>query len=105
MSEIPILTMAATTHPHAPSAASEQAPAKSQIPFDAESRQSLCCSCSQQPSHVQVLCYSNGAQVRTIGSEGSGNGQFSNPYGGIAIDSDGRFVVVDNHNHRVQVLV
>jgi tripartite motif-containing protein 71 len=53
---------------------------------------------------VQVLRYSNGAHVRTIGSEGSGNGQFRNPYGGIAIDSDGRIVVADTHNHRVQVL-
>jgi len=36
---------------------------------------------------VQVLRYSDGAHVRTIGSGGSGNGQFSFPYGGIAIDS------------------
>ncbi len=39
---------------------------------------------------VQVLRYSDGAHVRTIGSNGSGNGQFSQPFGGIAIDSDGR---------------
>jgi hypothetical protein len=32
-------------------------------------------------------------------------GQFSSPQGGIAIDSDGRMVVADNGNHRVQVLV
>ena len=53
---------------------------------------------------VQVLRYSDGAHVRTIGSQGSGNGQFNNPWGGIAIDSDGRIVVADTLNHRVQVL-
>ena len=55
-------------------------------------------------SRVQVLRYSHGAHVRTIGSQGSGNGQFSFPSGGIAIDSDGRIVVADSYNHRVQVL-
>ena len=34
----------------------------------------------------------------------SRNGQFWSPYGGIAIDSDGRIVVADTGNHRVQVL-
>jgi tripartite motif-containing protein 71 len=53
---------------------------------------------------VQVLRYSDGAHVRTIGSQGSGNGQFLYPRGGIAIDSDGRMVVADTCNHRVQVL-
>jgi sugar lactone lactonase YvrE len=53
---------------------------------------------------VQVLRYSDGTHVRTIGSYGSGNGQFYQPYGGIAIDSDGRMVVADTFNHRVQVL-
>jgi DNA-binding beta-propeller fold protein YncE len=52
---------------------------------------------------VQVLRYSDGAHVRTIGSYGSGNGQFSYPLGGIAIDGDGRMVVADSHNGRVQV--
>jgi tripartite motif-containing protein 71 len=55
---------------------------------------------------VQVLRYSDGAHVRTIGSgsKGSGNMEFDNPYGGIAIDSDGLIVVADTLNHRVQVL-
>jgi hypothetical protein len=39
-----------------------------------------------------------------LGSRGSGNGQFSCPHGGIAIDSDGRIVVADSYNDRVQVL-
>jgi DNA-binding beta-propeller fold protein YncE len=54
-------------------------------------------------NRVQVLRYSDGAHVRTIGSYGLGKGQFINPHG-IAIDSDGRIVVADAHNHRVQVL-
>ena len=53
---------------------------------------------------VEVLRYSDGAHVRTIGSSGSGDGQFDRPFGGIAIDSDGRIVVADTDNHRVQVL-
>jgi len=55
---------------------------------------------------VQVLRYSDGAHVRTIGdgSEGSGNGQFNHPFGGIAISNDGRIVVADTYNNRVQVL-
>jgi DNA-binding beta-propeller fold protein YncE len=56
---------------------------------------------------VQVLRYSDGVHVRTISSQkGSGNGkkQFNRPCGGIAIDSDGRIVVADTDNHRVQVL-
>jgi tripartite motif-containing protein 71 len=55
-------------------------------------------------NRVQVLRYADGGHVRTIGSRGSGNGQFCNP-SGIAIDSDGRMVVADSSNHRVQVLV
>ena len=55
-------------------------------------------------NRVQVLRYSDGAHVRAIGSEGSGNGQFNRLWGGIAIDSDGCIVVADTGNHRVQVL-
>jgi hypothetical protein len=35
----------------------------------------------------------------------AGNGQLHAFYGGIAFDSDGRIVVADTYNHRVQVLV
>jgi hypothetical protein len=55
-------------------------------------------------NRVQVLCYIDGAHARTIGNSGSGNGEFDFPCGGIAIDSDGRIVVADTENHRVQVL-
>jgi hypothetical protein len=53
---------------------------------------------------VQVLNYADGSHVRTIGSGGSGNEQFSSPMGGIAIDGDGRIIVCDSANHRIQVL-
>jgi DNA-binding beta-propeller fold protein YncE len=56
-------------------------------------------------TRVQVLRYSDGAHVRTIGIKGSG-GNISVPHcqGGIAIDSDGRIVMADNNTHLVQVL-
>jgi len=37
-----------------------------------------------------------------IGEKGTGDGQFMNP-AGIAIDSNGRFIVADTGNHRVQI--
>ncbi len=52
---------------------------------------------------VQVLRYSDGSHVRTIGSQGRGNGQFSFPYG-VLIDGQGRIIVSDLGNHRIQVL-
>jgi tripartite motif-containing protein 71 len=41
--------------------------------------------------------------LRTIGSEGSGAGQFNGP-NGVAFDSAGHIIVADFGNHRVQVL-
>jgi hypothetical protein len=52
---------------------------------------------------VQVLRYSDGSHVRTIGSQGSGNGQFNLPYG-VLIDSQGSLIVSEHLNHRIQVL-
>ena len=52
---------------------------------------------------VQVLRYSDGAHVRTIGSAGSDSGQFKCP-SGVAFDAAGHIVVVEYSNHRVQVL-
>ncbi len=46
---------------------------------------------------MQVLRYSDGSLVRTIGSEGSGNGQFTDPYVVLII-------VSDFSNLRIQVL-
>jgi len=55
---------------------------------------------------VYNLRYCDGELVRTIGcrGQGGGNGQFSAPVGGVAVDAEGRVVLVDSHNHRVQVL-
>jgi len=47
---------------------------------------------------------SDGACIRTIGSRGSGNGQFGGGYCGVAFDSEGNLFVADYNNHRVQVL-
>jgi len=52
---------------------------------------------------VQVLRYSDGTHLRTIGSEGEGAGQFLCP-SGVAFDAAGHIVVVELGNHRVQVL-
>ena len=41
--------------------------------------------------------------MRTIGSQGSGAGQFNDPRG-VAFDSAGHIIVADTCNHRVQVL-
>ena len=45
----------------------------------------------------------NGKFLRTIGKTGSGPGEFRTPHG-LAFDSQGRLIVVDRHNHRVQIL-
>ncbi len=52
---------------------------------------------------VQVLRHSDGAHVRTIGSQGSGNCQF-NSLRNVSVDCYGRVVVCDCINHRLQVL-
>jgi hypothetical protein len=52
---------------------------------------------------VQVLRYGDGSHVRTIGSQGSANGQFLYP-NGVLIDGQGRIIVSDSFNYRIQVL-
>ena len=54
---------------------------------------------------VQLYRGAGGVHVRTIGtgSWGSGLGEFNRPCG-IAIDGDGRMLVCDMNNGRVQVL-
>jgi len=52
---------------------------------------------------VQVLRYSDGKHLRTIGSERAGARQFYGPTG-VAFDAAGHIVVVERYNHRVQVL-
>jgi DNA-binding beta-propeller fold protein YncE len=50
-----------------------------------------------------VVAAAGAGFVRVIGSRGAGNGQFNNPFGGVAFDGEGNLVVADSHNHRIQV--
>jgi DNA-binding beta-propeller fold protein YncE len=45
----------------------------------------------------------NGRFLRTIGKAGTGPGEFRTPHA-LEIDSQGRLVVADRHNHRIQIL-
>jgi DNA-binding beta-propeller fold protein YncE len=45
----------------------------------------------------------NGKFLRTIGKTGSGPGEFRTPHA-LEFDSQGRLVVADRHNHRIQIL-
>lgn len=45
----------------------------------------------------------NGKFLRTIGKTGTGPGEFRTPHA-LAFDSQGRLIVADRHNHRVQML-
>ena len=52
---------------------------------------------------IQVMRYSDGQHLRTIGQQGAGNGQFNQPYG-VALDGAGHLIVAEYGNHRLQVL-
>ena len=56
---------------------------------------------SGQVDRIQV--FSSGSPRSTFGAYGSGRGQFNGPTG-IAVNSTGSVLVVDNGNHRVQIL-
>ncbi len=45
----------------------------------------------------------NGTFLRTIGKTGTGAGEFRTPHA-LAFDSQGRLIVADRHNHRIQIL-
>jgi DNA-binding beta-propeller fold protein YncE len=45
----------------------------------------------------------NGKFLRTMGKTGTGPGEFRTPHA-LAFDSQGRLIVADRHNHRVQML-
>ena len=45
----------------------------------------------------------NGKFLRTIGKTGTGPGEFRTPHA-IEFDSQGRLIVADRHNHRIQIL-
>jgi len=45
----------------------------------------------------------NGKFLRTFGKAGTGPGEFRTPHA-LAFDSQGRLIVADRHNHRIQIL-
>src|SRR5688500_4239151 len=45
----------------------------------------------------------NGKFLRTIGKTGKGPGEFRTPHA-LVFDSQGRLIVADRHNHRIQIL-
>ena len=45
----------------------------------------------------------NGTFLRVIGETGTGPGEFRTPHA-VELDSQGRLIVADRHNHRIQVL-
>jgi DNA-binding beta-propeller fold protein YncE len=45
----------------------------------------------------------NGKFLRTIGKTGTGPGEFRTPHA-LRFDSQGRLIVADRHNHRIQIL-
>jgi DNA-binding beta-propeller fold protein YncE len=45
----------------------------------------------------------NGKFLRTIGKTGTGPGEFRTPHD-MVFDSQGRLIVADRHNHRIQIL-
>ncbi len=51
---------------------------------------------------VQVFSLA-GEPLRTVGSAGSGPGQFDAP-GGVAVDGEGQLYIADFYNHRIQLL-
>jgi tripartite motif-containing protein 71 len=70
------------------------------VVFDGEGNLVVVDSCNHR---IQVLRYSDGAYLRSFGSEGAGAGQFNRPRG-IAFDGAGHIIVSENSGHRVQVL-
>ena len=57
--------------------------------------------CDSGNHRVQVFELS-GKFVRKFGSEGSGKGEFDRPVSTASL-SDGRIVVSDRNNHRIQI--
>ena len=45
----------------------------------------------------------NGTFLRVIGQTGTGPGEFRTPHA-VELDSQGRLIVADRHNHRIQIL-
>ena len=49
-----------------------------------------------------VILNKEGELIKSFGSRGSKDGQFNDPYG-VDVDEEGRIIVVDTFNHRIQV--
>ena len=58
--------------------------------------------CDTNNHRVQKFSVSQRSYISKFGSNGQGNGQFSNPWG-ICIDPEGKVYVSDFSNHRIQV--
>ena len=49
-----------------------------------------------------VILNKEGELIKSFGSKGSKDGQFNEPYG-VDVDEEGRIIVCDTYNHRIQV--
>ena len=63
-------------------------------------RETIVAECS---GHCISIFSSNGEKIRTFGSRGSAQGQFSRPHG-VAVDGDFNILVTDEDNHHIQKL-
>lgn len=57
--------------------------------------------CDEGNHRIQVLTL-NGEFIAKFGTEGSKAGEFNTP-SSVAVLSDGRIVVSDHNNHRIQI--
>ena len=56
---------------------------------------------AEQTGHCISIFSPKGEKIRSFGSQGSEQGQFSSPRG-VAVDDDGNILVVDSGNNRIQ---
>ena len=70
------------------------------IAFDGEGNLVVC---DSENHRIQVFHAFDRSLLRTIGSQGAGNGQFDYPWG-IAFDGAGHIIVSESWGHRLQVL-
>ena len=57
--------------------------------------------CSQSEPKVVIL-NEEGELINSFGTGGSEDGQFNDPYG-VDVDEEGRIIVADTYNYRIQV--
>ena len=56
---------------------------------------------TDEDSHCIHVCSPSGEKLQSIGTHGSGKGQFDGPEG-VAVDGEGNILVADFENHRIQ---